>query len=494
MRLTVIAFIFLISQTVFAGQNYAIILGGAAHEKKNEFLPMMSSTADSFVQRGWKTTVLFDSDFDPKEWQQFPAAVRPTVPGEEAHQFKLSNFESSIDKILKSKPGPGDQLEIAFTAHGGNYPSVGHKIDWHDMRRHGTAAQIGLSLLDIFTPTSSLFKKIEELLKAGVRVHLNTVSCYDGQILNDIKPLLNKYPQLLCVTTSTASDRPSRAFDFPLYNSVFTSKVPISVFDAFKSGQKKENQISSIPDWMKVLEKSVSDLREGQIDRNRADVGLALCELQNEPAIRPIVLNELREITNYIDARTSRDTQAMLQKIITACSDESSSKLWKEYSDRYMALDQKYKAEPIIFRYSDAPDLFHFKTEQYPFGVVPMCSIRTSRASGWASYPVSGKNCENYATRFRVSDAVEMLLQDDGKLSERDKHGLEMFRVFLKKNTKFERVTTELMKQQKVLKEEYDRKKCDETTLERVLKEIKNSQLEKNRGTQPAKACEDFKI
>ena len=255
LRVLIISFIYTFLVPFLANaktSNYLLVLGGVTDfYESNEFLYVMSNYAHSFYNREWDVTVLYAyNEYDPG-WDKFPLPVARTGKNNPKKTFRFKNYKREMDDII-SKTKRNDQVSIYLATHG-NFEKGIHSTWWHG--KADPSSEFFYQVRQIEErPTADMFYKISRLLKKGVRVHFNSSSCYDGGILIDIDKLVDQYPDLLCVTTSTSSERTSPNDDNWLIKLLSKNSFPVSVAGLFELGNDFTTNTSFTYDAMFIQE------------------------------------------------------------------------------------------------------------------------------------------------------------------------------------------------------------------------------------------------
>lgn len=466
---SLILFLFLFAGSS-AAKNFALVAGGAAHEKENEFLQIMGPVAQNLARGGWQTTVLFDSDFNPREWNAFPVASRPPKPGQPDRHFTLANFNRSLEAIA-AQAKSGDQVSIDFEAHGG---VVGgrHVIDWHDARKHWDITNALNSLGDAYwSPTRSVFPALEKLLKKGVRVHLNTLSCYDGQIMKDAAGLLARYPDLFCMTTATSNDRSTRDMG-EFFLSATSQGRGQSVEKSFTQWQTGSGLISSLPDWNEILVRAVNDP-----DKKDCTGVCGLGHLYSEPILRPLIDAEIKNIIGWMSGEKKVAKLSGGQRLRFACSEAGRAFSNQRLFEEKEALRRQVVKHLFTFSYRQAPALF-------PFGSGSYCPLM----GGWCLQ--SKGSPDKLVWGFSADDVLNAYDQLEYEKNPANRQALQV----LVKQALASPIAGEVrayVSRMREVRQRGEARVCDGDTLAKLLKRAKNYLL--SQRPQRPKACGLFR-
>lgn len=450
------ALIFLLALPAFA-TNYALLVGGAAHFDENEFLDNLSDEAKVFVQKGWQTRVLYDSNYRPSEWNRFPRSVRPPRPGQPDRQFSHANYDRQMDEIAASAKA-GDQVSISFTAHGGVMNNK-HRIDWHDGRGHWEATNIARSLLDAFDPTVNVFNKVEALLRKGVKVHFNMISCYDGQVMRDVSSLIRRYPNTFCLSTSTAANRSS-------YSSAEFYLQTIRSRDSVEANVRRTPEpyigVSSLPQWTELESRALP------ADAEHEDAYKILCQMHSTPELRPEVEGLMR---NVIAAYPEHRNQRGSVRLRAACSEEGRQVMNLELSRQISELSRRHPHPETSVTYAQVPSYFDFDNE------------------GWY-FPTGGGS----GRRAHGPRAALTLPVDFEQMMYAQEHKPELYQQLLSRvrtNPSFFPAWQAFSAELARLKARHLSMACDEEALQRILTQERNQMLD--RTPNRPKACANFR-
>lgn len=469
--------------TDLEAKNYALIAGGAAQRDDNEFLDNLSSAANGLVAKNWETKVLFDSDYRPSEWDRFSKNVRPKIPGEKAHQFSFDNLTRELDNLLSKNLGPNDQVALFYAAHGAVAGDL-HRIDWQDNRGKGKFKQVMNSLVDSFTPTKDILPKLRELLKRGVKLHFNTLSCYDGQLIKDFKSLIDEFPNQFCLTTSTLSDRPAffKAND-EFLNSVYTDPKISTVADKFKNFQNDSMFISSLADQQSKFEKML--VKNNPKDKDSFELASNYCLLAREMHLLPLTKDQLSFIAKGTAIPIDK-SELDCQKFKTICSEDFNIKAQSKYFAEVEEVKRKIitKTQFTKISYEEFPSLI--KKDARGEGRF-MYSLSTSLVSS---------NVSHGSSVFSVSqfDLANLFMQNFEKYSANEKKGIEDLKNKLAKDPENFKGILNLAKALSGLKEKYNSTICNRSEFQKSLIKFKSVLLEANLENNKNRACEQFKI
>jgi hypothetical protein len=333
-----------ISMNTFAeGRKIAFVMGGAAHNEKNEFLESMVQQTRQLQQRGWDVHVLYDSSKYKSDWRMFPKNSQPAVFGEESHQFTMDNYDKTMQIINDQSLQAGDQVEVQIEGHGEVHSLLGHIIEWRDANAN-SLVEYAHTLWNR-QRTSNMTPQIEELLKKGVRVHVDIFSCYSGAAFESFSDLLAKYPDLLCITTTASSDREA-VIDgtFPSLMPKKKSK-PTSVWTGFRNYKLATAQISAAPDWMTAYENIPDPLTAASI--------CPYCDLKKVDSLAEHSAKELAKFAG-------EDHNPSLAELQRKCSDRNQERLVDALKDAYGKLDDQYADVKIPIKLNEHNVLVQF--------------------------------------------------------------------------------------------------------------------------------------
>lgn len=479
-----IIFLFLISNNLYA-ENFALIAGGSDHDhedskgaldQSNMFLNSMSELANGLEKKSWKTKVLFDSDFDAKEWDKLNRELRPKKKGDPAFHFSLQNFNRSVDEILNAGAKKNDQVLISLHVHGGVLWGR-HVIGWRDSRGKRAGTSLAELAKDAFNPTKEIMPKLEELLNRGVVLNLNIYSCYSGQVLKDLQSLLKKYPGQICLVTSTSSDRVSYNGELDNFLAALTRNSSAqSIQDIFEKYQKGSNQISSLPGWEKSYQRlDVIDYNEQEREKQ---VVQNFCAFSKLLYTLPLSAEQLKFIVEgtVIPARQSQRDCTKYQEI---CSDKFIHKISSDYSDEIQKLNTKYEWILVDVNFKSTP---HLIVKQGNMNTIQTSQFDLGLKSGGSSFLLAPQTI------------VQILNQDTDRLSSDEKKGLFELKQFISKSPEKEQKIKQYEKSIAELKEKYKDRICDVNKLNDSLIKLKNILLEQNVNSPEAKGCQNFKI
>ncbi|MCK5073567.1 MAG: hypothetical protein KAQ98_09095 [Bacteriovoracaceae bacterium] len=495
-------FLILIPPSIGYGTNYAIIMGGAGQYEQNEFLDVMSNLSKIMVSKKWETHVLYDSDKYLADWQNFPKKSRPTQKRDSKYHFTLKNYERILEKIGQNADS-SDQVFIQFSAHGTNI--IGHSSVWGGGYPDGVMDVTLKTIWNEITHshrTKKIFDKIESLLKNGVPVYVDTISCYDGRILNDINSLLNRYPELLCVTTATTGNRPAGDDSF-LLESLETKTSPASILERIKNSSNPSTNISFLKGWIKSQEKLDSKLNMNSDPQGTSiRTGVppeALCAYANlDTHTANFLRDQIKRLFKYSDDQILKQVK-LYKNLENLCSDEYNSFLAMEFQIILNNLSQKLLPGGINISQHEIPELF---SEPMSLSGIEdkkswlMCGTNNRkgiRISGDA--PVS---CN--INLFEIHEVLYPTIKykDEKNIKARNK-----LKEYLK-NNKFEPVYKQFFKKLAVLEKQLQDKSCSEKLLSDIRIKLRNKFIEKSMikareipksiKARKVKACSRFKI
>lgn len=475
-----LALFFSISQTSQA-ENFALVMGGATHTPRNQSLEVIEQISGVYAGRGWQTTVLYSGPKFAADWKHFPLAVRPRDGNEREHDFTFANYEKSMDAIL-SKARPGDQVAISINAHGST--SFGkHYAMWGEgISDRSIVAGIFVELRNAYS-TSSMFPKIEALLKKGVRVHLDTLSCYDGAVLKNISSLIDQYPGLLCVTTAASADGPAWIENKNnLYSTINDHPGLTSITERFRLATAPRRQISVLPRLMS---------NEGPVESKEYLMDYAsTCEIAK---FYPSVLEKLQTSVNAALERLDEKGQALRtreEKIRYLCSQDYNGVLAEETFRKIAAFEKKFVNHGFLnIEYRDIPEFFESPDGDHWFG----CSRPEEL------------NKEKNPTRHCLFTfyGITRLLKTPPK-GPQSKLALEKFRALLDKHPEVKANLEEYKKFVDATEQDLKTRSCDKNLFARIRQEVRELELKELRERTKAnpaskeaarlKACDDFKL
>lgn len=470
-------------------RNIALIIGGSDQEHegttKNIFIDDMSSMANGLHNKEWETHVLYDSDFDFKEWDAFKPELRPKVKGDPKKQFSLKNVNAQLDTLIKSNLGPKDQVLINLQIHGGVFNDK-HIIGWGDTRKAKLSdlfVELGKAY---FNPSKDIFKKVETLLQKNVKVYLPIRSCYSGQLLKDLQPLLKKYPNNLCITTSTSSDRTSLAgSDSKLHTSIIESDGKSSIYSLFRENLNPDGQISSLSSFMQVQERFKQiDYANDQEDK----IANNLCLLNNEITQSPLTRSQ-KEFIKFGTLLPLSQQQLDINRLKKICTDEYSDKVVNDYHDELNKRDERPTDgdKYLNVKFTDLPSLHHVKTDKYSDSV-QWHSFKTSFYEDGSM--TSGDDTLMTADNF----AQFLIFSNEANLTEKDKKAIKEIHTLLDKNSKFKKRVLQSVEELKKIKDHFNSKLCNRRVFENALIKFKQALLDEAKNEPGSKACQNFKI